>query len=141
MISAVDASKSLYRATSSCATSFLLISSREMCNAAPEEWGERLGSAEFGVGRADGPSRDQDGAVALEHHKACVLIGQPAERFKRYKPVRADDDEPLQPVAHAGKSDFASLRAYAILDFEMATLHSHFDSVARKRENATSADC
>jgi hypothetical protein len=34
----------------------------------------------------------------------------------------------LQPVTHASQPEPAALRANAILDFEMATLHSHFDS-------------
>jgi hypothetical protein len=43
-------------------------------------------------------------------------------------------------MAHASEPDSAPIRANAILDFEMAALHSDFDSVAGQRENAGSAE-
>jgi hypothetical protein len=36
-------------------------------------------------------------------------------------------------MAYASEADLPSLWANAILDFQMATLHSDFDSVAKER--------
>jgi hypothetical protein len=44
-------------------------------------------------------------------------------------------------VANASQSDFAPFWSNAILDFEVATLHSHFDAIAGERQNATLANC
>jgi hypothetical protein len=76
----------------------------------------------------------------MKHYEACVLIGQPLESGERDEAVRADDDQSFQPVTHTSEPDSSTLWADAILNFEMATLHSHFDAVAKKRENATSAN-
>ena len=43
-------------------------------------------------------------------------------------------------MTHTGKSHSATLWTNAILDFEVAALHSDFNSVARERQNATFAD-
>jgi hypothetical protein len=43
-------------------------------------------------------------------------------------------------VTHASEPDSAPIRADAILDFEMATLHSDFYAKAGERQNAALAN-
>jgi hypothetical protein len=102
--------------------------------------GKCLGPTEFCFGRANRTCCGQHPSISFEHGEARALICEPFQSRERDESVRADDDEPLQPMPHASKSDSPSLWTNAILDFEMATLHSHFDAVAGERQNATLAN-
>ena len=111
-----------------------------MCNAAPEEWESAWARAEFCFGRANRTCCGQYSSISFEHSEACVLICEPFQSRERDESVGTDNDEPLQPMSHTSKSDPPSLWTNTILDFEMATLHSHFDSETGERQNATLAN-
>jgi hypothetical protein len=52
--------------------------------------GEGLGSPESSIGRADRSGRSKHGAVTVKHDEGSALIGEPAERRKRYESISPD---------------------------------------------------
>ncbi|HXJ87432.1 MAG TPA: hypothetical protein VMS18_11485 [Candidatus Binatia bacterium] len=101
---------------------------------------KRLSTPELRFGRSNRASCGQHGSVSFEHRETGILICEPSEGGKRNETICPNDHESFQTVTYTRKPDSSTLRANTILDFKVATLHSHFDSVAKKRENATSAN-
>jgi hypothetical protein len=54
------------------------------------DMGQRLCTAQLGIRRSHGPCDRENRAIALKHHKAGILIGQPLQRCKRNQSIRAD---------------------------------------------------
>ena len=53
---------------------------------------QSLGASQSSIGRTNRASRGEHRTIAVEHHKASVLIGQPAKSSKRNQSVSADDN-------------------------------------------------
>jgi hypothetical protein len=95
-----------------------------------------LGAPEPGVGRADRPGCRKHGAAPVKHDEAGILVRKPAERGKRYYPVSADHDQTLETVPDSWQAGLSALRTNTILKNEVATIHTHLDSIAKEGRNA-----
>jgi hypothetical protein len=68
------------------------------------------------IGGPDWTGCCEDRAVAIQHHKSCVLVGKPAERGKRNHSIGANYHEATQTVAHAGQARLAPVSSDPVLN-------------------------
>ncbi|MGB7108335.1 MAG: hypothetical protein WBD39_16485, partial [Candidatus Acidiferrales bacterium] len=63
---------------------------------------QSLGASQSSIGRTNWASCGEHGTLAIQHHKASVLIGQPAKRGESDGAIVADHHKPPDAMPDAG---------------------------------------
>jgi hypothetical protein len=68
------------------------------------------------------------------------LVGKPLQCVQCEETILSDADQTAQAMAYASEPDRSALIGHTILDFKMASPHTHTDAEAVDRKHAAFAD-
>jgi hypothetical protein len=96
----------------------------------------RLGAADPRIRRGNRPGYSKYGPITFEHHKRCVLIGEPLQCCEGHNTIRTDHDDSTESMSDAREPSFATGTPDSIFQDEMTVRNPNLNAVPAERHNA-----